>query len=477
MRALIITTYLSALSSIIFCQITFERTYGEMYESEHGLSIQQVPDGSYIISGYVETSALGWDFLLLKIDAFGDTIWVKVFPGNPSDAGYSVKNLPENSGFIITGCRYCAFATRKIYLVKTDTLGDIIWAKQYAPNVDQAAYDIELTDVNNYVIIGYASVQSGSPYVYLFKTDQDGTLLWSRYFGAGYDIGYSLCRTNDGGFAIAGRTDSFGYGSADVYVIKVNDSGAPQWTTTYGGAAYDEGRSIEQTSDGGYIIAGYSSSFGHGNADVYLVRTDENGDTLWTRTYGGPNLDKGYSVIQRDDGGFLITGVTASFGHGAYDLYLIRTKANGDTVWTKTFGGSDYEQGFSVARTIDGGYIIAGVNSSFDIYFDVYIIKLNELGIITWTRDIRVDRGLQSEIYPNPVNYSATIKYNLSEPDQVLLEVFDVTAKKVAVLADEYQNDGDHLVPFNGESLPAGMYFYKLTAGQKSQCGKLILNK
>jgi hypothetical protein len=102
---------------------------------------------------------------------------------------------------------------------------------------------------------------------------------------------------------------------------------------------------------------------------------------------------------------------------------------------------------------------------------------LNELGIITWTRDIRVDRGLQSEIYPNPVNYSATIKYNLSEPDQVLLEVFDVTAKKVALLADEYQNDGDHLVPFNGESLPAGMYFYKLTAGQKSQCGKLILNK
>jgi hypothetical protein len=477
MKALIITICLSALSSNIFAQISFEKIYGEMYESEYGLSIQQVPDKSYIISAYVETCALCLDFLLLKIDAYGDTVWVKVYTGAPTDAGYSLKNLPENIGFIITGCRYCAFTTRKIYLVKTDTLGDIIWAKQYAPNVDQAAYDIELTDVDNYVITGYASVQSGSPYVYLFKTDQDGTLLWSRYFGGGYDIGYSLCRTNDGGFAIAGRTDSFGYGSADVYVIKVNDSGAPQWTKTYGGAAYDEGRSIEQTSDGGYIIAGYTSSFGHGNADVYLVRTDENGDTLWTRTYGGTALDKGYSAIQRDDGGFLITGVTSSFGNGGYDVYLIRTKENGDTMWTKTFGGSDYDQGFSTIRTIDGGYIIVGVSSTLDYYYDIYVIKLNELGITTWIKEIPIDQGLHSEIYPNPFNSSTTIRYNLSEPDQVLLEVFDVTAKMVAVLVDDYQNDGDHLVPFSGESLPPGMYFYKLTAGQKSQCGKIILNK
>lgn len=449
-----------------------------MYESEHGLSIQQVPDTSYIISGYVETCALCWDFLLLKIDKSGDTVWVKVYPGAPSDAGYSVKNLPENNGFIIAGCRYCAFATRKIYLVKTDTLGDIIWAKQYAPNNDQTAYDIEVTDDNSYVIAGYASVDANDPYVYLFKTDQDGSLVWARYFGAeGDDIGYSLCQTSDGGFAVAGRTESFGYGSADVYVIKVNGSGVPQWTKTYGGTAYDEGRSIEQTSDGGYIIAGSTSSFGHGNADVYMVRTDENGDTLWTRTYGGADLDRGYSIIQRDDRGFLIAGVTSSFGHGGYDTYLIRTKANGDTLWTKTFGGSDYDQGFSIARTIDGGYIIAGVSSSFDLYNDVYVIKMNELGVITWTAEIPIDRGLQSEIYPNPVNISTTIRYNLPEPDQVLLEVFDLTTKRVAVLVDEYQKDGDHIVPFNAESLPAGMYFYKLAIGKKSYCGKFVLNK
>jgi len=137
------------------------------------------------------------------------------------------------------------------------------------------------------------------------------------------------------------------------------------WWRTYGGTSGDGGYSVQQTSDGGYIIAGLTASFGAGGGDVYLIKTSASGDTLWTRTYGGTSYDYGNSVQQTSDGGYIITGTTASFGAGSEDVYLIKTNASGDTLWTRAHGGTSPDWGHSVRQTSDGGYIVAGTTASF----------------------------------------------------------------------------------------------------------------
>ena len=154
---------------------------------------------------------------------------------------------------------------------------------------------------------------------------------------------------------------------AAVLIICASAAAQPDtlWTQTFGGSDYDYGYSVQQTSDGGYIIAGYTSSYGAGSADVYLIKTDAGGAQQWTQTFGGSSDDIGHSVRQTSDGGYIIAGVTSSYGAGGWDVYLIKTDALGDTLWTKTFGGSSWDEGYSVQQTSDGGYIIAGKTLSY----------------------------------------------------------------------------------------------------------------
>ncbi|MDD5530473.1 MAG: hypothetical protein PHX21_10680 [bacterium] len=219
---------------------------------------------------------------------------------------------------------------------------------------------------------------------------------WTKTFGgADYDYGNSVQQTSDGGFIIAGWTNSFGIGG-DVYLIRTNSSGNTLWAKTFGGTKSDVGKSVQQTQDGGFIVAGYTESFGKGSFDFYLIRTNSSGDTLWTRTFGGTNNDQGTSVQQTSDGGFIIAGVTSSFGAGYQDVYLIRTNSSGDTLWTKTFGGTKSDQGTSVQQTQDSGFIIVGTTSSFGTSGDVYLIRTNSLGDTVWTRTFggdNYDRG------------------------------------------------------------------------------------
>ena len=205
--------------------------------------------------------------------------------------------------------------------------------------------------------------------------------------GTGFELGTSVVQTNDGGYVVAGYTDSFGAGGFDVYLIKTDAAGDTLWTRTYGGANSDHGTSVVQANDGGYFVAGYTESFGAGEADVYLIRTDAAGDTLWTRTFGGAESDYGHSLVQTDDGGCAIAGRTESFGSGGTDFYLIKTDASGDTLWTKTFGGTDRDSGFSVVQTADGGYVVAGLTESFGAgRADVYLIKTDASGDTLWSR-------------------------------------------------------------------------------------------
>ncbi len=157
--------------------------------------------------------------------------------------------------------------------------------------------------------------------------------------GSGDDWGYSIIQTSDGGYAVAGRTESFGAGEADVYVVKLDEHGSLQWTRTIGGSKDDEGYSIIQTSDGGYAVAGKTNSFGAGWADVYVVKLDGGGNLQWTRTIGGSEDDEGWSIIQTSDGGYAVAGCTGSFGAGGSDVYVVKLDGSGNLQWTRTIGG------------------------------------------------------------------------------------------------------------------------------------------
>ncbi|MEI7727278.1 MAG: T9SS type A sorting domain-containing protein, partial [Bacteroidota bacterium] len=223
----------------------------------------------------------------------------------------------------------------------------------------------------------------GNNDVYLIRTDANGNTIWSKaYGGPGLDFGYTLTQTTDGGFIVAGNTDN-GAGNGDIYLLKVGSNGDTIFTKTYGGTGIDRASSVQQTSDGGLIIGGYTNSFGAGGNDFYLLKTNSNGIVSWAKTYGGTGGDNGNCVQQTADGGYIFVGNTMSFGAGANDVYLIKTDVSGTPVWSKTFGGASAEYGNSVQQTTNGGYIVAGYSASFT---GVYLIQTDGSGNTLWSK-------------------------------------------------------------------------------------------
>lgn len=262
------------------------------------------------------------------------------------------------------------------------------WERTYGGTGDDEGQFVQQTSDNGYIIAGFTnSFGAGNYDFYLIKTNVSGDTLWTKtYGGISWERGYTVQQTLDGGYIITGVTYSFGTGRGDVYLIKTNASGDTLWTRTYGGDSTDVGNSVQQTKDGGYIIAGLTNPLGRGDVDVYLVKTDSTGDTLWTRSYGGPGFDGAYSLAQTSDSGYILTGWTDSFGAGLNDVYVVKTNASGDTLWTRTFGGLSWDEGQSLQQTSDGGYIIVGETYSFGNFDQVYLIKMDASGDTLWTR-------------------------------------------------------------------------------------------
>jgi hypothetical protein len=240
---------------------------------------------------------------------------------------------------------------------------DTLWTKTFGGTNTEEGRAVQPTTDNGYIIAGYTmSYGPGDADLFLIKTNNSGTALWTQvYGGTGNDAGYAIQQTRDGGYIVVGYTNSFGAGNYDVYLMKTNAVGETTWTKTYGGDSLERGYAVQQTFDHGYIIAGYTRSFGAGLSDIWLLKTDSLGDTTWTKTYGGAGNDQCYSVDQTADSGYVLTGWSTSFGN--YDVYVIKTYANGDTMWTRTYGGLYDDEGYSVQQTIDNGYIIAGYTS------------------------------------------------------------------------------------------------------------------
>jgi hypothetical protein len=228
---------------------------------------------------------------------------------------------------------------------------------------------------------------------------------YCRYGGNGYDEGNDVKQTLDGGYIITGSTSSIGQGNTDMYLLKLDSMGQVKFQKTFGGVSNEIGKSIVQLADSSYVMAGYTSSIGVGGYDVFLVKADKTGNLIWQKTYGGSDWDFANSMDTITGGGFIIAGTTYSYGKGNADGFVIKTDANGDTTWTKTFGGLKDDEFKSVIQTSDGNYALTGYTKSFnDSLGDVWALKLDVNGDTLWRKfygGVKEDFGNQIIEHPN----------------------------------------------------------------------------
>jgi hypothetical protein len=320
---------------------------------------------------------------LVKTNSVGHELWHKTFGGSDIDIGYSVQQTTDG-GYIIAGETWSfGKGMSDVFIIKTDSEGKSIWSKALGGSDIDIGYSVQQTTDGGYIIAG--KTYSRESYdVYLIKIDSEGNKKWEETLGSlEHDSGWAVQQTSDGGYVIVGYTNSLGEGATniDAYLIKTDSEGKKMWGETFGGSGYDEFIFVQQTTDGGYIMVGDTRARADimelGVSDIYLVKTDSEGNEIWNKTFGGINNDFGYSIQETNDGGYIMVGETDSFVELDWDVYLIKIDSDGNEVWSKTFGGSDDDTGWSVKQTTDGGYIIVG--ETWDDYMedvDVYLIKL-----------------------------------------------------------------------------------------------------
>jgi len=323
--------------------------------------------------------------------------WSKTFGGAEHDSGFSVQQTSDGGYILIGGTESYGAGDADVWLIKTDSSGNEIWDKTFGGAKEDAGVSVQQTMDGGYMIAGLTqSYGAGGHDVWLIKTDSNGTNVWDKTFGGAsssvaWSMGWSLEQTLDGGYIMVGSTESYGVGGCDVWLIKTDSSGNEIWDKTFGGAKDDMGASVQQTSDGGYILIGGTASYGAGGSAAWLIKTDSDGNKLWDKTFRGENkYGGGLSVQQTLDGGYIIVGSTKFDGAGVSDAWLIKTDSSGNKVWDKTFGGTGDKNGLSVQQTSDGGYIIVVGWIEPESYeeVDAWLIKTNPNGDKVWDRTL-----------------------------------------------------------------------------------------
>jgi predicted secreted protein len=414
--------------------VEWNRTYGGT-ETEWSKSMVAASDGGYAIAGFTKSfGAGGHDWWVVKTNSAGDMEWNHTYGWKGYDAAESLV-AASDGGYAI-----CGRLEDDLWLVKTDMNGNMEWNQTYSGTKIDVAYSVVATSDGGYAIAGVTSYYgaeqgqclalktndsgntweffpasisgngtghklietSGGDYavagytgafsgnadflLWWFEPPADFSMIdWKTYGGPEVDVAYSLVEASDGGYAIVGFTESFGAGGADFWLVKTDVNRNMEWNQTYGGTGDERAYSVVKTADGGYAIAGETSSFGSGGTDFWLIKTDDTGNIEWNQTYGGPANEASYSLVEAFDGGYALVGFTESFGAGGADFWLVKTDADGNMEWNQTYGGQENDFAHSLVKTSYVGYALAGETKSLGAgSTDFWLIETDEFGNLMW---------------------------------------------------------------------------------------------
>jgi hypothetical protein len=366
--------------------VDWETTFGGA-ASEIAKALQRTHDGGYLLAGSTTSGSSGGpgdrDVYLVKISAEGEKLW-EIVIGSPeaSEEVSSLRQTRDGSIVLAGSTRPVETGGYTTYLVKTDRLGAVIWSRTFPHG--KGGHCVQETSDGGYIVAGGSRLVAGVARVddvHLLKTDSDGKQQWEKFFGGEeFDSGVSVSETRDHGYVVAGYTRSFGEGSRALYVIKTDAAGDTLWHRTLHGEGCARGYSVVQMVEENheyFVVAGETAPAFEEPSDVYVIKVRSNGELVWERTFGGVDSDRGLDVQEADDGGYIVAGSTRSFGAGIWDFYFLKIDRPGELVWSRTCGGEEIDYCHAVQQAHDGGYLAGGTTYSFGSgQNDMYLVKL-----------------------------------------------------------------------------------------------------
>ncbi len=449
-------------------QNTFEKVIDTL-GCVSALCIQETFDGGYIFGG---TSSLnGNDVMVVKLDSIGTIEWAKTYFGAGAEGVMYLEQTPD-SGYMIN---VVDVTNAKTCLYRLNSIGDTLWTKSYSAGVGSTnvVFPNSMASVYNnnlYGLIGYYS-NGGILSTFFMAVLSNGTILSTKVYNTGMlgNGSRALDNTFDGGFIMTGTISAISSGS-NIYLIRTNTYGDTLWTRHYDKSQTDAGQAVIQTIDSGFAIAAYVYN-GQYN-DIYLIKTDSIGDTLWTKTYNFYSDQFPNTIQQTTDGGYIIVGSVMDVSLGARKVYLIRTNLTGDTLWTRNYGGVPWTSyGYFVRQTIDGGFIISGSTGNFGT--GTYIIKTDSMGNVSMPTGI-AESNTQADflVYPNPSNGNFTIQIDNIQFKTTEIEIYNIISE--SVFNCQVNNKTENI---NLTHLQNGLYFVVLRQKDKIVSKKILINK
>jgi hypothetical protein len=376
---------LSLSATLLLCasqtSVTFDRTFGGD-EDDMARSVIKTDDG-YLIAGKTKsfTSHRDYDAYLIRIDKNGKKIWSKVYGGRDDDEANAVTAYGKDFAFVGSTESY-GNDNLSYYFVKIDANGESYWQKSYFRGERDYYFGNDIVaDGKDLVIAGserHLSFLSAKINPLLFKIDEEGDLSWHTYvIGKDEDRAKAILSTDDG-YVMAGTTESYGHGDFDAYIVKLDKSGKKVWFNAFGGKDDEAAEDVIATKNG-FLLVGSTDSFGLNYKNVYVVKTDKDGKKIWERTYGGRYDDEGYAVTKAPDGGYVIAGRTETRRNGS-DLYLLKIDENGKRKWERTYGGDEDDTAYDIVSTDDGYLIVGTKQTDLTRHNDVWVLKVDLKG-------------------------------------------------------------------------------------------------
>ncbi len=418
MRKIIIAgMFFLALTFIpLNAQREWAKTYGGS-DNDEASFIQQTSDGGYIVAGYTRPiNAVKGDIWILKLSTAGVIEWQRTYGESDDDYAECIQQTNDGSYIVAGHTKSFGAGGSDIWILKLDSKGNIKWQRTYGGSDLDLVYSIQQTDDDGYILVARTcSFGAGSDDIWILKLDSEGNIKWQRtYGGTSYDMAYSIQQTSDRGYIVAGRTYSFGEGKDDAWILKLTSSGDIEWQRTYGGSGYDGSSFIQQTSDGGYIVLGYYTFDCLEGADTWILKLNPEGEIEWQQTYKEIDGHDFFprSFQQTSDGGYIVAGWIDLTGWAFGDAWILKLTSIGDIEWQRIYGESDphSDNASSIQETSDGGYIAAGSTNSFGAgNTDIWILKLDSEGEIDPSCGfIRSSNAIVSTTHISPSNTSVT---------------------------------------------------------------------